>query len=494
MSNIPISQVVQINPRVIGAGGAQGSLDGLFLTQDDAVAPSRQLVFYSAADVSKFFGPTSDEAATAGVYFAGIIGGGQQPQSLTFARYALADAPAEVLGASFNGGLPDLQALSGTLSVTTAAPHTSSNIDLSAATSFANAATIMMAGFTTPDFLISWDATRRRFIVSTNAVGDVAAISAVTGTLAAPVGLSADAGAQLQAAGVAADTPATAMDRVVASTVNWYAFSTVWFADIASRFLFAEWNAARQFQFSYLGWDEDVQALTPDNPTCWGAMVRNVPYEGTLALRGNVRHAAAVMSWAASTNFQIVNGRNTLAFRRPVAVVEPRIDTLAAANALLSNGYTYLGDYASTANTYTVFYNGAIGGQFEWSDTYLGQVWLRRTLQQALFETLQAYNTLPYNTEGYNAIYQGAQDTISQATQNGVIRAGVTLSASQRAQINAQAGADIATEVADRGWFLQVTEPLSTSVRTERGSPVVNLWYCDGGSIQKIVVSSTTVL
>lgn len=494
MSNIPISQVVQINPRVIGAGGAQGSLDGLFLTQDDATATGRPQVFYSAADVSTFFGAQSDEASAAAVYFAGIIGGGQQPASLTFARYALAAAPAEVLGATYGGQLADLQSLTGTLIVTTAALHTSSNIDLSAATSFANAATIMMAGFTTPDFLISWDADRRRFIMSTNTVGAAAAISAVTGTLADPVGLSAEAGAYVQAVGVAADTPATAMDRVVATTVNWGAFSTVWFADIASRFLFAEWNAEQQFQFMYLGWDEDVQALTPDNPTSWGSMVRNVPYEGTMALRGNVRHAAAVMAWAASTNYQVVNGRNTVAFRQPVAVVQPRIDTLANANALLSNGYTYLGDYASTANTYTVFYNGAIGGQFAWADTFLGQVWLRRTLQQALFETLQAYNTLPYNTEGYNAIYQGAQDTISQATQNGVIRAGVTLSASQRAQINAQAGADIATEVGDRGWFLQVTEPNSTSVRTERGSPVVNLWYCDGGSIQKIVVSSTTVL
>lgn len=494
MSNIPISQVVQINPSVIGAGGAQGLLDGLFLTQDEGLPADRPHIFYSARDVGEYFGAQSDEASAASIYFAGVIGGGQQPASLTFARYAANAMAATVYGARWNGGLSDLQALSGTLTVTTATAHTSTNIDLSAATSFANAATIMMAAFTAPDFLISFDSVRRRFVLTTNTTGAAAEVSEVTGTLAGPVGLSVAAGATVQAAGYDADTPSSAMDRVVAVTGNWGIFATIWFADIAARFLFAEWTAAQQFQFIYAGADEDAQALTPDNPTSWGAMVRNVPYEGTLALRGTFRHAAAVMAWAASTNFQIVNGRNTLAFRTPVAVVQPRVDTLADANALLSNGYTYLGDYASTANAYTVFYNGAIGGQFLWADTFLGQVWLRRALQQALFETLLAYKSLPYNAEGYNAIYAGAQDVITQGTQNGVIRAGVTLNASQRAQINAQAGFDIAGEVADRGWYLQVTEPISTTVRTERGSPVVNFWYCDGGSIQKIVVSSTTVL
>lgn len=494
MSNIPISQVVQINPRVIGAGGAQGSLDGMLLTKDTSVPTDRPQVFYTAADAATFFGQQSDEAAAASVYFAGIIGGGQQPASLSFARFAETAAPATVFGARVALSLAQLQALSGTLSVTTATPHTSTSIDLSAATSFANAATIMMAAFTAPDFLISYDTARSRFVLTTNTDGAAATVSAVTGTLAAPIGLSADAGAYLQANGAAADTAPTAMERVVAITKNWGVFSHVWAPSIDTRMSFAEWNATQEFQFIYAGWDEDAQALTPNNPTCWGALVRDIPYQGTVALRGNVKHAAAYMSWAASTNYQMAEGRNTVAFRQPVAVVEPRIDTLADANALLSNGYTYLGDYASTANTYTVFYNGAIGGQFLWSDTYLGQVWLRRTLQQALFETLIAYKSLPYNAEGYNAIYEGAQDTISQALANGVVRGGVTLSASQRAQINAQAGFDIAGEVSDRGWYLQVTEPLTTSVRTERGSPVVNFWYCDGGSIQKIVVSSTTVL
>lgn len=494
MSNIPISQIVQINPNVIGAGGAQGSLDGLLLTQNAGVPVGQLQVFYRASDVADYFGPDSAEYAGAQVYFAGIIGGGQQPASLNISRFAETAVGAAVFGAPLQLTLAQLQALTGTLIVTTATTYTSSAINLSAATSFANAASLMTAGFTTPDFAITYDAQRKRFVLTTTATGDTAEVSTVTGTLATGVGLSAASGAYLQAVGADADTADTAMTRVAALSGNWAIFTHAWAADEDDRLAFAAWNSAQTFQFIYAPWDTDAAGLSSNNPASFGNIVHATPYQNVVPVRGDLSNAMAVLAWGASTNLQMTEGRNTLAFRQPVALVGSVVDSLANAEALLSNGYTYLGSYASQANTYTVFYNGSIGGQFEWADTALGQIALRRNLGQALFETLLAYKSLPYNAEGYNAVYQGAQDVIGQFVANGVIRAGVALSASQRAQINAQAGFDIAGQVSDLGWYLQVTDPLTTTVRTERGSPTVNFWYCDGGSIQKIVVSSTTVL
>lgn len=494
MSNIPISQIVQINPNVIGAGGAQGALDGLLLTQNTGVPVGQLQVFYRASDVSDFFGPTSAEYLGAQVYFGGVIGGGQQPASLNISRYAAVAVGATVFGASLNLTLAQLQALSGTLIVTTATTQTSSTINLAAATSFTNAATLMTAGFTSPDFAITYDTQRKRFVLTTTATGVAAEVSAVTGTLATGVGLSNAAGAYVQATGADADTPDTAMTRVAALSGNWAVFTHAWAADEDDRLAFATWNSAQTFQYIYAAWDTDTAGLTTDNPASFGNIVHATPYQNVLPVYGDLTNAMGVLSWAASTNLQIVEGRNTLAFRLPVATVNVVVASESDANALLSNGYTYLGRYASQGNTYTAFYNGSIAGQFEWADTALGQIALRKNLAQALFETLLAYRSLPYNAEGYNAIYQGAQDVISQFLLAGVIRAGVTLSPSQQAQINAQAGFSIAGEVNDKGWYLQVTDPTTTTVRTERGSPTVNLWYCDGGSIQKIVVSSTTVL
>lgn len=500
MSNIPISQIVTINPNVVGAGGAQGSLDGLLVTQNEGVPVGQLQVYYNAADVGAFFGTDTDEYQAAQVYFAGIINGGQQPASLNIGRFAEDAVGAAVFGAPVNLTLSQLQALSGTLIVTTASAHTSDSINLSAATSFANAAALMTAGFESPDFAITYDAQRRRFVLTTTDTGEEVEVSGVTGTLASGVGLATASGAYVQANGAEADTADSAMDRLAALSGNWAMFTHAWAADVDERTAFAQWNAAQAFQFLYASWDTDAADLSNDNPTSFGNTVMTVPYEGTLPGYGGLLEAMGFLAWAASTNYQIVEGRNTLAFRRPVAATgldgapPVRVESLAQANALLSNGYTYLGLYSSAANDYTVYYNGAVGGQFPWADTYLGQIALRRNLQQALFETLLAYRSLPYNAEGYNAIYQGAQDVISQFVLAGVIRAGVSLNASQIAQINAQAGFDIAGEVIDKGWYLQVTDPITTTVRTERGSPTVNFWYSDGGSIQKIVVSSTTIL
>jgi hypothetical protein len=40
---------------------------------------------------------------------------------------------------------------------------------------------------------------------------------------------------------------------------------------------------------------------------------------------------------------------------------------------------------------------------------------------------------------------------------------------------------------------LQILDPGAT-VRAERGSPVINFWYTDGGSIQFITMSSLDIL
>src|ERR1700748_3026957 len=236
MSTIPISQIARVTPGVIGAGGQASLLVGVLLTQDSSIPPGRPEVFYTADDVGDWFGPDAAETIAANNYFPGIIDGGQLPYSLTCARYAETPTSAGVYGGGLGAlTLEQLQGYSGTLIVTTAAVHTSSSITLSTATSFADAATIMTAGFTSPDFAIAYDVPRHRFVLLTTTTGATATSSDVTGTLATSVGLSQSAGAFTQATGVSADTPATSMNRLVTQTTNWGTFTTAWAAVIADR-------------------------------------------------------------------------------------------------------------------------------------------------------------------------------------------------------------------------------------------------------------------
>jgi hypothetical protein len=150
MSTIPFSQVVNVVPSVLSAGGIAVDLNGLVLTQNTSAPYGTILQFANAAGVQQYFGANSTEAAIANVYFNGYNGGTQLPGSLLMTRYPETAIAGWLRSASLaTMTLGQLQALTGTLSITVAGTvKTSGTINLTGATSFSNAATIIQAAFT----------------------------------------------------------------------------------------------------------------------------------------------------------------------------------------------------------------------------------------------------------------------------------------------------------------------------------------------------------
>ena len=58
--SIPISQIIQINPGVIGTGSNPLALNGLILTPSDDAPTNVLKTCYSLSDVSDFFVSESD--------------------------------------------------------------------------------------------------------------------------------------------------------------------------------------------------------------------------------------------------------------------------------------------------------------------------------------------------------------------------------------------------------------------------------------------------
>ncbi|MGJ8510657.1 DUF3383 family protein, partial [Glaesserella parasuis] len=171
-------------------------------------------------------------------------------------------------------------------------------------------------------------------------------------------------------------------------------------------------------------------------------------------------------------NFNVVNGRATAAFRQSAAGITPKVTDLATANALLSNNYSYYGAYANAANNYSILYNGKVSGQYLWSDTYIDQIYMNRELQRAQFEALLAYNSLPYNSDGYALLYAAAVPVFKAMLTAGVFRTGVTLSDSQIAQINNQAGKDIASTLQTQGFYYLIQDSANPAqTRQNRTTP-----------------------
>jgi hypothetical protein len=145
MPSIPASAIVASNPSVLSPGGLGLVLNGVMLTASTRVPVGTMQQFTNAIDVGSFFGANSSEAALAATYFAGYDDSSLKPALLYFAQYNQAAVAAYLRGGQVTTlTLAQLQALTGSLTVVMDGyTHSASSINLSAATSFSSAATII---------------------------------------------------------------------------------------------------------------------------------------------------------------------------------------------------------------------------------------------------------------------------------------------------------------------------------------------------------------
>lgn len=494
MSTIPFKQVVQVIPSVLSAGGAAVDLNGLMLTQH-ALAPQGQLLtFASSTGVADYFGAGSTEASLANIYFGGYEGCTKKAGSLYMVAYPFAAVSGFLRSASLaTMTLVQLKALTGTIILTVGGVvFTSSSINLSSATSFSNAATIIQAAFTTPTFTVTFDSTSSAFIFTTTATGVLATVTYATGTISAALKLTSATGAVLSQGAAAADT-STFMDGVIALTQNFASFMTTTESLLADKILFAAWSASKEDRYVYVAQDSDVNALVSGNTANFGYYLSSNDLDGTIAVYGDATHAAFVMGYAAALDFTRTNGRTTLSFRAQSGLLAS-VSTEADYTALITNGYNGYGSFGSNNpnNNRLWFFNGSISGQWKWADTFYNQIWLNANLQLAMVNILTSVPSIPYNRTGYGLIYAACLDPINAAINFGAIRTGVTLSESQKAQMQFALGVDVTSAMSANGFYLQIQDA-APATRALRQSPPCTLYYTDGGSIQQLLLASIEV-
>ncbi len=510
---IQASEIVNVNPGVIGSGGSPLSLNGVILSTN-SLLPAGKVQFLSTSDasaaVSDFFGPASDEFALAKIYTLGFDNSTIKPDTIIFAPYHDADVGAWLQSGSFEGvTLTQLQAITpGTLIITVdGSPFTSSSINLSAATSFSNAATIIDTAITgSGSPTVTWNSVNSTFTLHSPLTGASSTITYCTGTIATGLKFTSATSAIISQ-GADADTPASAMDNVKANTQDWVDFTTMFEPSIDDKELFAVWTNEQNQRYAYIAWDTDGQAVVNGSTTNFGYVVNNLKYDGIVPISGDatlaaeesttlaalVRNAAVfTLGAVASIDYGRVNGRITAAFKHQSGLA-PTVDDTQTANILLANGYSFYGKYAEVNNQFNFLYNGQMSGRWKWLDTFINQVYLNSQFRLAMLTYLTSVNSVPYNPDGYNSLRLTMQDPINQALNNGSIRTGVTLSQSQKAQLIQAAGLDISMTIEQQGYYLQILDP-GAQVRGERGSPIINFWYTDGGAIQKITIASIDIM
>lgn len=489
---IPASDIARVIPGVLGSGGNPLALNGVLLSKSRYIAVGDVLSFGSADAIRDYFGPASAEYRLSQIYFAGYENATQVPGSLLLAPYVDTARAAWLQSGSFAGvTLTQLQALSGVLTISVdGVAKTSSSINLSTAASFSDAATKIAAAFTGGP-TVTWNAVKSVFIYTSGTTGGASTITFGTGTISEALKAAAATGAFVSQ-GAAVDTPATAMRAVKARTQNWATFATMWEPDTADKTAFAAWVNAQGQRYTYVAWDTDAQAAVNGSTTCFGVLAKVAEYDGVVVVYNTADLALFVLGCVAAIDFGRTNARATLAFKSQSGFSATVTDAQTAAN-LKANGYNFYGAYATANDQFTFFYPGQMPGKWKWIDTYANQIRLHSQFQLALISLLTNSPSIPYNEAGYTLFRAALRDPIDEAFNFGSIRAGVDIGNAQAAIINQEAGRQIATEVEQQGFYLQILDP-GAQVRGQRGSPIVNFWFTDGGSVHSVNVASVDIL
>ena len=251
---IPASTIVSVNPSVLSAGGNPLALNGLILSESVELPVGPPISFPSAASVATYFGASSLEAQMATTYFGGYVGATQMPGALLFRRYANVALGAFLRGATNTATLTAINAITaGSLSVTIDGTlKTSSTINLSTATSFANAASIIGSALTlSGGQTCTYDTVQNAFVISSGTTGPTSLITAATGTVADLLNLTAAKGAVLSQ-GAAVETPSSAMASVISNTQNWAGFTTAFEPVLADKEAFATWTSQQNGRYLYV--------------------------------------------------------------------------------------------------------------------------------------------------------------------------------------------------------------------------------------------------
>ncbi len=488
--SISFSNLVSVLPRTIGGGLTGQDFNMLMLSENENLPVGQVVTFYDATSISKLGGSEYNLATT---YFNADVNKQKVPSAILLYRHLSSNVRAWLRGAEYTGTLQQLKAITdGSLTISIdGVLKEITGIDLSEVTSFSDVADALA---TVLSAVVTYNSSYNAFVVASSVTGNNSTITfpsvPASGTdISALLGLYESDGAVISQ-GSDAMTLTNELNALIKKSQKFVTIMLAFQETAEEALEIANWVNSFGTRFLYLYNETSAVPTTGVDVACFMKTVAD--FYGVSGQYNDKGACAFVGGVIASIDWSRYNGRKTLAYKTSSSL-SPMVSDDTIANNLLANGYNFYGSYGNASNDLNLFQNGQCSGVSRWIDTYCGQIYIADALQNAWVNILSNSNTIPYNDDGYALLKTAAQDPIVAAINCGVIRKGVSLSESQRAQVMSEAGLDISEELSIMGYYLQILDP-TAEVRANRGTPIINLWYMDGGSVQKIVCSATTIL
>lgn len=498
--SIPASNIVEVIPRVIKAGGQALELNGLVLTKDTNCPIGKVLFFNSSKEVTDYFGVDSTLSKYAPNYFKGFDNSFKKPRTLYVVNGEMGEVKGYLRGASKSATLEQLKATeAGDLNITISGTAVElTEIDLTSVNSFSDVANIIQEAIVGKGSQVSveYSSLFNAFVITDLSDNENNSVAYAEGSLAPLLGWDeASGGVISQHTG--SRTLEEILNSVLDITSNWVSVFTDW-TDDNDILAIRTWANSFNNRYWAIGWVNKEPKYLDMQST--GHIAETLKMAGTGA--GNlvlgIELAFYEAGMIASVNYDAkVPGRGKITYMfKSQSGIMFNVSNEADAKALEFWGISFYGDWATANDQFRFFAHGNTWGQYPFIDTAIDAIWLNNCCQLSLMTLLTMSAALPYNQEGYSRIRStlcGEGSPVAKALANGVIRAGVTLNATQRDQVDAEAGLEIHQVLETSGYYVQVLSP-DADVRQHRGTPEINLWYTDGGAIQKIEMASTVIL
>ena len=500
---ISASEIVQVVPRVLSGTGSDLDFNGLFFTTNNNLQTGVATPFANASAVGDFFGFQSDEYNAASVYFGGYSNSLSKPGNLYFYKYAKNPVAGFCRGAAMDSdsaeALASVKAISsGTIQLTVDGTTVqASDVDFSEVNSLSAAAdklgeALVYGG--SDACTVAYSSLHNAFTITSNTSGVSSNVSVATGTVAEVLKLTADAGA-VTSAGADAQTYTECLNELTQNLQNFVTFSTIETTSADEVVELAKWSntqASAGNQFLYVYHDTDVKLTQAGSTNTIADQLIELNLDGVTGVYGDVRYAAFIMGIAASIAWSQANSTITFKFKS-VSGLEANVNNTQISKNLSEKSMNFVGNYATRNDNFIFLANGEMFGQWAWIDAYLNSIWLNNALQVQIMSGFQLSPRVPYTEAGYAQIRSWCMDVIKRAKNNGVLEAGVTLSETQKTELQREAGLDISDDLYTNGYYLQILDADVTD-RQNRKSPPANFWYTYGGAVHKLSLPSTAIV
>lgn len=487
--------LIKINDKVISNSITELSLSLLVLT-DKGRIPSTMpyIVFQTLSEVGDFFGILSDEYNGAKIYFNGFKNSDIYPKEIIFGKLMNTAATAWYMG-NMPATIDELKAVTdGSLNITatveagTSTVYTISGVDLSSANSYSDIASTISAAITTAgasQLSMIFDGTYNRFILNNSISGEKSKIIQVTngtsGTnLSIMLGLDITLNPIINN-GYEAMSGADNIANIVSYYKNFISVAIAKSVDADFQVSLATQLQTYGTRYVFIPYTNNINCLSPNDMTQIAYLCKDIP--GVIPTYGLFDHACFIGGIGASIDYSAENSTITWAYKSTdnlPSVVNNEKDY----NTLIKNGYNVYAIFGSVTNEYQFLQEGVITGNYKYIDSYYNQVWLKSLLTDKLALMFQDNKRLPYTDIGLTIIESVITNTMQTGLNNGVIDIGVTLDQDTQDQINRDAGRIITPTLYEKGFFVLVLQP-SQNNRINRESPIMDVWYTTGGSVQK---------